>query len=144
MKIITTFILLSVFWGANIQAQGLEIEVPNTWTATESGIAKGTSELSIGSIVEFEGLSLAEYLNKIANLPPSIEGYEIAQVAEIKESDYVVSILRDLTKGENTARSHFFICKDGRNKHRLLELFTENVLHVIAGGKAAIGFCAQQ
>lgn len=142
MKKINLLILLSALWGINIQAQDLEIEVPNGWAATESGIAKGNSELSIGPVIELNGLSHAEYLSKLAKVE-SIEGYEISNVAEIKDGDHTASIQRDLVQGEDTARSIFFICKGGRNQDRLLELFTNSALNIISGGRAAISFCAQ-
>ena len=122
-------------------AQEIEISVPKGWTATDEGIAKGNSELLIGPVLDLGELSVAEHLLKLAEVPS--EGIEITSVGELKDGSIVAQVLREVIKNESEAKSILFICKEGRNKHRLLELFSDNVFTVISGGKAAIEFCSQ-
>ena len=143
MKYLKTLILIASLCGASTHAQetAIEIEVPKGWTASESGIAKGNSELSIGPVLNLGELSASEYLEKLAKVP--MDDLEITSIGELKDGDIVAQVTREVTKGESKARSTLFICKKGKNKHRLLELFTDDVFSVISGGKAAIGFCDQ-
>jgi len=119
----------------------LEITVPTGWVATESGIAKGNNELFIGPVLKIGDQSEADYLSGLAQVP--IENLEIIEIAELKDGDLVTQVTRDVTNNGSKARSTLLICKSGRNKHRLLELYTEDVFAIIAGGKAAIDFCSQ-
>jgi len=141
MNYLIAFTFAFLAWGAVSYAQDMEIEVPNGWTATESGLVKGNNELSIGPVLDLGDLNPAGYLGKLAEVPP--DGLEITKIGELKDGKLVVQVLRDVTAGESKARATLFICKGGRNKHRLLELFTDDVFALISGGKAAIGFCEQ-
>ncbi|KAB7614632.1 hypothetical protein F9L33_08320 [Amylibacter sp. SFDW26] len=141
MKLFTSFALIASMCGSLAVAQDMEIVVPNGWVATDSGIAKGNSELSVGPILDLGELTPAEYLERLAKEP--FEYSEITSVSELKDGNIVTQVAREVIKDEIEARSILFICKDGQNKHRLLELFTDDVFAVISGGKAAIGFCSQ-
>jgi len=141
MNYLRTLMLTALFFGPFSNAQEVEIGVPDGWVATGTGIAKGNSELSIGPVLELGELSPASYLSKLAEVP--IEGMIITDVAELKDGDIVVQVMREVIQGASKARSILFVCKGGQNKHRLLELFTDDVFAVISGGKAAIGFCSQ-
>ena len=122
-------------------AQEIEIGVPRGWTASESGIIKGNNELSVGPVLDLGELTPGEYMDKLAKVPA--DELEITSIGELKDGNIVVQITREVMKGDSKARSTLFICKKGKNKHRLLELFTHDVLSLISGGKAAIGFCDQ-
>lgn len=141
MKNQILFLLSSLFIVVNVSAEQIEIEVPNGWVASESGITKGNSELTIGAVLNVGEMSELDYMSKLAERP--VGEFEIAYVGEIKDGETVVQVTRELKGSGKTKRSILFICKKGKNKHRLLELFTDDVFAVISGGKAAIGFCNQ-
>jgi len=141
MKYFITFTLIVALWGSFAHAQEIEIAVPNGWTASESGIVKGNSELLVGPTLDIGESSLADYLRRLAKVP--VDGLEIKSIAEPKDGNIVAQVLRNVVKDGTEARSIYFICKGGKNKHRLLELFTDDVFVVISGGKAAIDFCSQ-
>jgi len=141
MNYLRIIVLSVLFLSSAPYAQEIEIAVPKGWSATETGLIKGNSELSIGPILELGELSAAAYLSKLAKVP--MEGIEITEIKEIKDGEIVVQVIRQVIKDESKARSILFICKGGRNKHRLLELFTDDVFAVISGGSAAINFCSQ-
>ena len=122
--------------------QEIEIGVPRGWAASESGIVKGNNELSVGPVLDLGELSASKYLDKLSKIP--MDDLEITSIGELKDGNIVAQVTREVTKDGNKARSTLFICKEGKNKHRLLELFTVDVLSLISGGKAAIGFCDQQ
>jgi len=143
MKYLFTLVnLLLVVCVANAQDEmEIEIQLPDGWVLTDTGIAKGSNELSIGPILELGEVSAVDYLITLADVP--IDNTEILSVGEIKDGNLVVQVVRELNTQDKKARSTLFICKEGRNQHRLLELYTEDVFSVIAGGKAAIEFCSQ-
>ena len=141
MKYLITLVLMTALYGSSINAQELEIVVPKGWTAGESGIVKGGNELSIGPVLDLGELTPSQYLDKLAKVPT--DDFEIISIGELKDGNIVVQVTREVLKNGNEAKSILFICKNGKNKHRLLELFYVNVLAVISGGKAAIGFCDQ-
>jgi len=117
----------------------LSIVVPDGWTATETGIAKGNNTLSVGPVVDLGGATPAAYLTELAEIP--LEGMEITSVGETKDGDKVVQVTREVVQNGTKARSTLFICKGGHNENRLLELLTDDVFAIISGGKAAIDFC---
>ena len=139
MKYLTTLILMTALCVPAVNAQ--EIEVPRGWTASESGIVKGNNELSVGPVLDLGELSPSEYLDKLAKVP--IDELEITSIGELKDGNIVIQVTRDVMKDGSKARSTLFICKKGKNKHRLLELFTVGALSLISGGRAAINFCDQ-
>jgi len=139
MRKLITLLSIYAFSVISVNAAELEIDVPNGWTATESGVAKGNSELSVGPVLDLGELSVSEYLTKLSKTP--VDGMHIASIGEIKDGEIVAQLTRELVQGDNKARSILFVCKKGPNKHRLLELYTDDVFAVISGGKAAIAFC---
>ena len=141
MKYLTGLSVSAALCGSFAIAQEMEMVVPNGWEATEFGIMKGDSELSVGPVLDLGELTPAGYLERLAEMP--FENGEITSIGELKDGDIVVQVLREVIQDGNEARSILFICKDGQNRHRLLELFTDDVFAVISGGKAAIGFCNQ-
>ena len=141
MKYLTTLFLMTALYMPALNAQEIEIEVPRGWAASESGIVKGNNELSVGPVLDLGELSPSEYLDKLAKVP--MGELEITSIGELKDGNIVAQVTREVMKGSSKARSTLFICKEGKNKHRLLELFTGDVLSLISGGKAAIGFCDQ-
>ena len=141
MKMRLALLATATIFGTVLAAQDFEIEVPNDWTATASGIKKGNSELAIGPVVDLGGQTQAAYLETLAALP--YENGEIASIGDLKDGNVVVQILRNIVVDGEKARSIYFLCKEGRNANRLLELYTDDVFAVISGGKAAISFCDQ-
>ena len=142
MKYLSSLLTLILMSIAAVHAQEeMEIPVPKGWTASDAAIKKGSNELSFGPILELGELSIVDYLTKISQIPP--ENAEITKVGEIKDGKIVAQVLREINVETLNARSRLFICKAGRNQHRLLELYTEDVFSVISGGKAAIEFCDQ-
>jgi len=136
-----TAILVTLLASSISYAETAEITVPQGWSATETGIVKGNNELLLGPVLGLGDASAKEYLLKLS--ASASEGTELTKVGEIKNGEYVWQLTRDILRDQKKARSTFFICKKGKNKHRLLELFTDDVFALISGGKAAIGFCAQ-
>jgi len=136
-------LLLSVLFLSSTAnaAQEIEIEVPKGWTATADGIVKDNNKLSIGPILDLNELSPVNYLSEVAKMP--LEEMESMDVGELKDGEIVAQVVREVANGDSKAKSTLFICKGGRNKHRLLELYTDDVFALISGGKAAISFCSQ-
>jgi len=141
MNYLTALILAAVFYSSVSHAQGIEIAVPKGWAVTEEGLVKGNNELLVGPVVDLGELTPVAYLGKFSKL--ATEGIELTEIGELKDGKIVVQVTREVTKDGNKARSTLFLCKGGKNKHRLLELFTDDVFALISGGKAAIGFCDQ-
>jgi len=135
------FILLATLFGTFANAQDMEIGIPKGWTATQTGIVNGNNELSVGPVLDIGKSSPAAYLTQLAEVPT--DEFEITSIGEIKDGVVVAQVVREVLKAESKARSTLFICKGGRNKHRLLELFTDDVFALISGGRAAISFCSQ-
>ena len=142
MNYFTKLILITALCVSSVNAQEIEIGVPRGWAASESGITKGNNELSVGPVLDVGDLSPSEYLDKLSKVA-TMDGMEIASISELKDGNIVVQVTREVMQEGSKARSTLFICKKGKNKHRLLELFTVDVLSLISGGKAAIGFCDQ-
>lgn len=142
MNYLTPLLLIAALWGSAVHAQEAEMLVPDGWTSTGEGISKGNNELLLGPVLDLGELSSADYLKKLAEVPT--DGIEIISIGELKESEQLVQLTRQVKSNDTKARSTLFICKTGLNKHRLLGLYTEDVFALLAGGRSAIQFCHQQ
>lgn len=139
-RFISVCVALSVFsMGTIASAQ----TAPNGWTAVEDGIAKGTSKVTVGEVQDLEGQSVVEFLSTLENTAP--DGAEFVSSGGLKDGKYVVQVKREILVDGTKARSVLMVCNGGVNKHRLIEVFSENskVLDLISGAKYAIATCAK-
>jgi len=85
MKYLLTLVnLLLVVCVANAQDEmEIEIQLPDGWVLTDTGIAKGSNELSIGPILKLGEISAADYMIRLSDEP--IDNTEILSVGEIKD-----------------------------------------------------------
>jgi len=116
---------------------------PNGWSASDNGIVKGKSKVTIGEVQELEGQSVAEFLATLENMAP--EGTEFVSSGGIKDGKYVAQVKREILVDGVKARSVLMVCHGGANKNRLIEIFSENskVLDLIVGAKYALDTCAE-
>lgn len=139
IRIIASMFIALIASGVN--AEQFQIEVPNGWTATESSIVKGNSTVSIGPVLDVGDIGIERYLGELAKEP--LDGTEITSVGELKMSDQVAQVNRKIVANGGEAWSVLIVCLEGRNKHRLLEVFADKVWLMITGAKAAFSFCRQ-
>ncbi len=138
------FILLSAaLVSAGFATSATAQNAPSGWSKSETGITKGSSKVTIGEVQDLEGKSVVEFLTGLENTPP--EGTVFVSSGGIKDGKYVVQVKREITVDGTKARSVLMACNGGANKHRLLEVYTENskVLDLISGAKYAIAVCAK-
>lgn len=136
-------LLLTALVLAGFAMPAMAQNAPSGWTKSETGITKGKSKVTIGVVQNLEGQSVAEFVGTLENTPP--EGSLFVSSGGIKDGKYVVQVKREITVNGTKARSVLMVCKGGMNKHRLLEVFSENskVLDLISGAKYAIAVCAK-
>jgi len=135
--------LFSVLMLSGISGSAHAQNAPSGWVKSETGITKGKSKVTIGEVQKLDGQSAVEFMSGLENTPP--EGTEFVSSGGIKDGKYVVQIKREITVEGIKARSVLMLCNGGANKHRLLEIFSENskVLDLISGAKYAIAVCAK-
>ncbi len=135
--------LLALLFSASIALPAAAQNVPSGWSKSETGIVKGASKVTIGEVQELGVQSPAVFMSSLEMTPP--EGSLFVSSGGIKDGKIVVQVKREITLEGTKARSVLMICKAGENKHRLLEVFSENskVLDLISGAKYAIAVCAK-
>lgn len=116
---------------------------PNGWTVVDTGIQKGTAKVTIGDVQNLDGKTPSQFVAALENTAP--EGSVFVSSGGIKDGKIVVQVKREITIDSVKARSVLMLCKTGKNKNRLVDVFTENskVLDLIGGAKYAISFCDQ-